>query len=276
MRRLRLFPTGLLVCALLSAPLAGAVKRFVFPTPEQTERELLDLINRDRQRLGRKPLLPDPLLQEIARAHSAKMAAEGKLSHYFPAWPDPGQKLSQAGAYFLRNSENIAHGQTPFAGFIHESLMASPLHRVNILDEGMLQAGIGVVKNGNDFYVSEEFAAIIDCPNAGETAAFIENDLRRWYLEEFGQGLAPVADAGLWARVSAQQNLIDNPIVPAPLNAPKVQVIGVKFNDLGIILAELKKEIRQHRARSLAVGAAWGRTLGFPGGTYSVTLLLFE
>lgn len=261
---------------LTAAPGFGAVKRFVFPTPEQTEKELLDLINSDRQRLGRKPLLPDALLQEIARAHSAKMAEEGKLSHYFPRWPGPEQKLSLAGACFLRNSENVAHSQTPFAAFIHESLMDSLLHRINILDEGMLQAGIGVCKKGNDFYISEEFAAIIDCPQAKETTVLIENDLRRWYLEEFNQDLALAADAGLWARVSAQQNLIDNPMVPAPLNAPKMQVVGVKFNDLGIILAELKKEIRHNRARSFAVGVAWGRTGSFPGGTYSVTLLLFE
>jgi hypothetical protein len=260
----------------LAAPGAGAAKRFVFPTPEQIEKEILDLVNRDRRLLGRKPLLPDPLLQEIARAHSAKMAAEGRLSHYFPGWPDPEQKLSLAGACFLRDSENVAHSQTPFAGFIHESLMASPLHQVNILDEGMLQAGIGVCKKGNDYYVSEEFAAIIACPDAGEATAFIENDLRGWYAAEFGQDLALAADAGLWARVAAQQNLIDNPITPAPLNASKVQVIEVKFNDLKTILAELKKEIRRKRTRSFAVGVAWGRSAGFPGGTFSVSLLLFE
>lgn len=267
----------LLACFLLPAAAGlGAVKRFVPPSPEQIETELLEMINRDRQLLGRKPLLPDPLLQEIARGHSAKMAAEGKLSHTFPGWPAPEQKLRLAGACFLCNSENVAFSQTPFAGFIHESLMNSFLHKINILDERVRQAGIGVCKKGSDYYVSEEFADIIACPDTGEITAFMENALRRWYMENFGRNLAVNADVRLWARVSAQQNLIGNPIALDPFTDLKVHVIQVSFNELDPILAELKKEIRSNGIMSFAVGVAWGRTTSFPGGTYAVSLMLFE
>jgi hypothetical protein len=261
---------------LLAAPGFGAVKRFVPPSPEQIETELLDMINRDRQLLGRKPLLPDPLLQEIARGHSAKMAAEGKLSHTFPGWPAPEQKLSLAGACFLRNSENVAYSQTPFASFIHESLMNSVLHKINILEERMRQAGIGVCKKGNDYYVSEEFADIIACPDVEKVTAFMENDLRRWYLENFSLNLAVASEAKPWVRVSAQQNLAGNPIALEPFTDRKLQVIGVSYNELQPILAELKKEIRSNGIKSFAVGVAWGRTSSFPGGTYAVSLVLFE
>jgi hypothetical protein len=266
----------LAVSVLLLVPAFGAVKRFVPPVPEQIEKELMDMINRDRQALGRRPLLPDPLLQEIARSHSAKMAAEGKLSHTFPGWPAPEQKLSLAGACFLRSSENVAYSQTPFARFIHESLMNSILHKINILEERMRQAGIGVCKKGNDYYISEEFADIIDCPEAGEVTAFMENHLRQWYMEKFGLTLALSSEAKPWARVSAQQNLAGNPIALAPFTDRKLQVIGVSFNELDPILAELKKEIKSNGIKSFAVGVAWGRTTGFPGGTYAVSLVLFE
>lgn len=266
----------LVVLLPLAASGVSAVKRFALPAPEQIEKELLEMINLDRERLGRQPLLPDPRLQEIARSHSAKMAAEGELSHHFPDWPSPEQKLRLGDVCFLASAENVAYSPSPSAKTIHDALMGSAGHRMNILDGRMHQAGIGVCQKGDDLYVSEEFAAIIACPDAGEATAFIADDLRRWYGEEFGQNLALAADAGVWARVSAQQNLIDNPIAPAPLNASKVQVIEVKFNDLETILAELKKEIRHNRARSFAVGVAWGRTAGFPGGTYSVSLLLFD
>jgi hypothetical protein len=268
-----LLPALLLFLAL---PCRGAVKRFVPPAPEQIEKELLDLVNRDRELLGRRPLLPDPLLQEIARSHSAKMAEEGRLSHTFPGWPAPEQKMSLAGACFLRNSENVAYSQTPFARFIHESLMDSILHKINILDERMRQAGIGVCKKGNDYYVSEEFADIIACPAPGEVTAFMENDLRRWYLEQYNLSLAVSGEAKLWARVSAQQHLVGNPIALAPFTDRKLQVIHVSFNELGPILAELKKEIRSNGIKSFAVGVAWGRTNSFPGGTYSISLVLFE
>ncbi len=278
---MRVFRSGLLLpllaCFLLpAAPGFGAIKRFVPPAPEQIEKELLDMINRDRELLGRKPLLADPLLQEIARSHSAKMAEEGRLSHTFPGWPAPEQKLRLAGACFLRNSENVAFSRAPFARFIHESLMNSILHKINILEERMRQAGIGVCKKGNDYYVSEEFADIIACPDVGKVTAFMENSLRQWYMESFGLNLAVTADAGLWARVSAQQNLIGNPIALDPFTDRKVQVIQVSFNELEPILAELKKEIKSNGIKSFAVGVAWGRTTSFPGGTYSISLVLFE
>jgi hypothetical protein len=263
-------------CMLLVAPGFGAVDRFIPPTPDQIEKELLEMINRDRELVGRKPLLFHPLLQEIARSHSAKMATEGKLSHFFPGWPIPEQKMRLADVYFLRTNENVAYSQTPFSRFIHESLMNSVMHKINILDEHVLQAGIGVCKTGNDYYVSEEFAAIIDCPQAEKVTAFIENDLRGWFAGKFKMNLPLFAEAKQWARLSAQQNLIKNLIGLEPFADHKVQLINFCFNDLDTILAELKGEIKNSGIKAITVGVAWGRNLSFPGGTYSVSLLLFE
>ena len=55
-----------------------------------------------------------------------------------------------------------------------------------------------------------------------------------------------------------------------------MQAINMCYNAVEPILAELKKEIVRKRTRSFAVGVAWGRNAGFPGGTYSVCLLLFD
>jgi len=260
----------------LAAPCLGAVKSFVPSTPEQIEKELLEMINLDRELAGRKPLLFHPLLQEIARSHSAKMAAEGKLSHHFPDWPSPEQKMRLADVFFLRNSENVVYSPTPFSRFIHESLMNSLPHKINILDEHMLQAGIGVCKTGNDYYVSEEFAAIIDCPEAEKVTLFIENDLCNWFAGKFKMNLPLYAEAKPWARLSAQQNLINNPLALEPFGDHKVRLINICFNDLETILAELKGEIKNSGIKAITVGVAWGRNPSFPGGTYSVSLLLFE
>ena len=66
--RWRLPLAALVLAAWLAAPAAADAKRYVPPSPEQIETELLELVNRERERLGRRALQPHPLLQEIARA----------------------------------------------------------------------------------------------------------------------------------------------------------------------------------------------------------------
>jgi hypothetical protein len=266
----------LMVSILLSAPGFGAIKRYVPPTVEQIETELLEMINRDRELSGRKPLLHHPFLQEIARSHSGKMAEEDKLSHFFPGWPAPEQKLRLGNFCFLVNAENIVCSLTPFSKFIHEALMASIMHKINILDERMLQAGIGVCKTGNKYYISEEFAAIFDCPVAETVMVLLENDLCQWYKKKFNMIPVILSEARLSAKVCAQQYLINNPISLEAINENKMRVINISYNDIKTILIELKKEIKGNSVKSLAVGVAWGHTASFPGGTYSVSLLLFE
>ena len=266
----------LAVCLRLAAPAVGAVPGVAAPAPDRIEKELLEMINLDRERLGRKPLPSHPLLQEIARAHSAKMTAEGVLSHHFPGWPSPEQKLRLGHVYFLTWAENVAFSPSASARSIHEALMGSAGHRANILDERMLQAGIGVCQAGDAYYVSEEFAAIIDPPETDKAAALIENELSRWLEEKFNARPVLLAEARPVAKASAQQFLVHEPFSLGPFGDRRTQAINMCANDVGTILAELKKEIQSGRIASLAVGVAWGRAAGFPGGTYSVCLLLFE
>lgn len=275
----RLKSNGLLLllaaCALATAPGPGAVKRYVPATPEQIESELLERVNREREQRGFKALAHHPLLQEIARSHSAKMAAESRLSHYFPGWPTPAEKFNLAGAYYLTCAENVAHSPSPDAATIHQAFMDSLLHRINILDGSMRQAGIGVVKAGNDYYISQEFAALIERPDTEAAMVLIENDLSRWFREKFNVRTAIAVEARPWARVSAQQYLRGNPISLDLFNERKMHGINICFNDMEAILAELKASIANRAVSSLTVGVAWGRNAGFPGGTYSVCLLLF-
>lgn len=268
-------PCLLAVMILLTATVRGAVKRYVPPAPEQIERELLELANRDRAALGLRPLLAHPALQEIARGHSAKMAAAGELSHFFPGWPRPEQKLQQAGLCFLASSENVARGPSPLAPLIHEALMASVMHRINILDGRMLQAGVGVSREGDAYYVTQEFAAVIDCPLPEAVMVRIENELVRWCRERHVVPPLIESAARLPARVSAQQYLLGNPISVGVASERGMHGVTVCYNDLAAILSELKREIDRGPVSALAVGVAWGRNAAFPGGAYAVCLLLF-
>ena len=123
--------------------------------------------------------------------------------------------------------------------------------------------------------ITQEFAAVFACPAPKEAMVEIENELCRWYKEKFNFSLVTQLDARLLARVSAQQYLFNNPIDLQSGAAREMRGINVCYNDLGTILAELKKEIKNPAVKSLAVGVAWGRNTSFPGGTDAVCLLLF-
>ena len=67
------------------------------PSPDYdaaAERQLLDIANRDRAKVGLPPLQKDEGLTQAARAHDAAMAAQQKLSHQFSGEPNLMDRLA--------------------------------------------------------------------------------------------------------------------------------------------------------------------------------------
>lgn len=136
----------------LSLSLAAAAQQ---PNP-QAEQEMLRLLNLARARAGLTSLKLDPKLQQAARDHSQKMAEQHKLSHELGNEPGFARRLENAGAQFSNAGENVAFNQS--AGAAHESLMHSPPHRANILSSKFNSVGIGVVQQGENLWVTQDFA----------------------------------------------------------------------------------------------------------------------
>ena len=90
---------------------------------ERIERELLELVNKERQDQGRHPLLSHPGLNDVALRHCLKMVKEKKLSHGFPNYKTLDQRLMDAGLLFLKAGENIAFSEAIVGKFIHEGFM---------------------------------------------------------------------------------------------------------------------------------------------------------
>jgi len=113
------------------------------------ESTVLAQINRERQRLGLKPLMSDETLSLMARAHAAEMARAGVLSH---VGADGADTVERARAYGLRGwrmlGENVAFNQgfDDPASFAVERWMRSPRHRANITNALFTHTGIGVVR----------------------------------------------------------------------------------------------------------------------------------
>ena len=125
------------------------------PRPD-LEKQMLDLVNQERQAAGLNPLAPDPELTEVARRHSADMFARGYFAHDTPEGKSPFDRMHDAGVRFLTAGENLALGPTiPVA---HTGLMNSPGHRANLLRPQFGRVGIGVMDGGmRGLMVSQEF-----------------------------------------------------------------------------------------------------------------------
>ena len=122
----------------------------------EAEQEILRLLNLERARAGLTSVRSDPALQSAARHHSRVMADAHQLSHEFGAEPRFDKRLALAGASFDVSGENVSFNQT--AEGAHQGLMNSPPHRKNILDPKFNAVGIGVVRSGNNIWVTEDFA----------------------------------------------------------------------------------------------------------------------
>ena len=106
------------------------------------EREIFDLINRERANHGLGALEWDYRLAAVARSHSMDMAHRGFFAHVCPSGVSSAARLINAGFSFQTFAENLSLGHATPQRVI-ESLMSSPGHRANILNERMTHLGVG-------------------------------------------------------------------------------------------------------------------------------------
>lgn len=120
------------------------------------EMAMLALVNKERTSRGLKPLVMDPELTVVARAHSRDMFVKGYFAHVNPVGEDPFDRMKKARVVFKSAGENLALAKT--VEMAHTNLMNSPGHRANILQPAYGRVGIGILDGG--FYglmISQEF-----------------------------------------------------------------------------------------------------------------------
>lgn len=122
----------------------------------ELEKQMLDLVNKERTSRGLKPLQYDPELTIVARQHSRDMFARGYFAHVNLQGQDPFDRMKQSHIVFRSAGENLALAKT--LEMAHTNLMNSPGHKANILQPAYGRVGIGVLDGG--FYglmISQEF-----------------------------------------------------------------------------------------------------------------------
>lgn len=114
---------------------------------EEAEEHLLDLVNRERAERGLRPLLLDPTIVPVARAHSRDMFERSYFAHMNPDGEEPFDRLRSGEVRFRVAGENLA--LAPTVERAHAGLMNSPGHRENILRPEFGRIGIGAVRGGH-------------------------------------------------------------------------------------------------------------------------------
>lgn len=132
------------------------------------EQRFVDLINTERWNRELGALSMNPMLVQVARAHSREMYEKGYFDH---SSPTPGlvtpmdRYLTKYGSTptWAYLGENLFYCTTQDVQLGHKCLMESPKHRDNILNERYEQIGVGVYQAPDGrFWVTELFLAQID------------------------------------------------------------------------------------------------------------------
>jgi uncharacterized protein YkwD len=145
------------------------------PANNSDEQQIFSLLNRERTSRGLRALVWNESLAEAARQHSAAMIDHGALSHQFDGEPDPERRIAAVHVSYTQLGENVA--LAPDAGTAHDSLMHSPHHRANILDAGFNAVGIGVLRDGDEIYVTQDFAKTVAELSVAEARASVLKQL---------------------------------------------------------------------------------------------------
>ncbi|HLP61576.1 MAG TPA: CAP domain-containing protein [Candidatus Deferrimicrobium sp.] len=247
---------------------------------EKIEQEMLKLVNNARKEQGRRPLEFHPVLNDIALKHSQKMAAEGELSHRFPNYKTLQERLMDTGLPFIKSGENVAFSEDPEAKFIHEGFMNSTGHRQNILDPDFTHCGIKFVRVNNDYYVTEEFAQVYTVLKEDDLEILLEQDAETRYRQTFNKPLVFFTKLKQYARMasilSARGKKLEPYLNTLPDQWGAIQAINVISPDAEEIKKALAKELTARKYSGAAIGVSPIKSPAYPGGAYSVSILLVE
>jgi uncharacterized protein YkwD len=111
-----------------------------------SEKEMFDLVNKERRANGFKELVWNDQLRDVGRAHCLDMFERNYFSHYTPEGKSPFDRMDEAGIKYKAAGENLAYA--PSVQVAHQGLMDSPGHRANILRPEFGHLGVGVIDGG--------------------------------------------------------------------------------------------------------------------------------
>lgn len=114
------------------------------------EKRVLNLVNKERAKLGLAPLTWNQTLANIARTHSKDMYVHDYLDHKNSEGLNPADRVKASGVSYKKVAENIAAGQaTPEE--VVDGWMYSTEHKKAILDPDLKELGVGYYHTSTDY-----------------------------------------------------------------------------------------------------------------------------
>lgn len=222
-----------------------------------TERELFDLLNRERAAQNLSALKWDDALFKAARQHALLMLNLNSLEHQLPGEPSLGERLAAAGSRFSFVAENIAFGSN--AQTIHAGWMNSPGHRRNIVHPRVTAVGIAAVRGTGGIYAVQDFS----------------QSFSNLTLEQQEKQVTTLLTAKGWrvsgAAEEARKSCGSNAGMPG---VHGWSIVRFDAADLDTFSPEIEKKIRGQQFRNVAVGAC--RTSGAAGfAQYRIALVFY-
>lgn len=119
-----------------------------------TEKQVADLVNKERSAQGLAPLKFNGELSKVAKLKATDMRDKNYFSHTSPTYGSPFDMMKSFGIRYTSAGENIAKGyRTPDA--VMKGWMNSPGHKANILNSSFTEIGVGYVtdSSGTGYWV---------------------------------------------------------------------------------------------------------------------------
>ena len=114
-------------------------------TMNSDEKEVFDLINKQRTNNGLQPLKEDAEVQKVARIKAQDMVSNNYFAHESPTYGTPFQMLKKFNISYKTTGENIAANSSNSSAVT--AWMNSSGHKANILNSNFNYTGIGVVSS---------------------------------------------------------------------------------------------------------------------------------
>lgn len=225
----------------------------------ESEREMFELLNRERVAHNLPELRWDDALFKAARQHALRMLDLNAMEHQLPGEQGLEERLAAAGARFTYIAENIAIGKN--ASTIHSGWMNSHGHRANILNARVTAAGIAVVHGTAGLFAVEDFSQ-----SFGDIT--LEQQEKQVASMLSAKGLRVTGTADDARKACDKKGYVGSP------GTRSGSVIRFETPDLSEFSPELEKKIQHEPYHNVAVGACrTSEAAGF--GRYRIALLFF-
>jgi uncharacterized protein YkwD len=237
----------------------------------QSEQELLDKANSDRARSGLPPLKMDSGLVRAAREHAATMAAQKHISHQFSGEPSPSDRIAaDSNLHLERTGENVA--VAPNAEDAHDSLMASPPHRDNLLSPKFNVAGFGVFRQGHVIYVAQDFGLSIETYSVQQAQELVSATVEKLRAQAKMPQLKRVNDSDMQSSACAMAKADSLSAANPPSGAYMLRYTSMQPESLP---AAISKVIGHRWLHTYSAGTCYARTQRYPNGAYWVVLVFY-